>query len=92
MAEMINKLPEYEGFLYDNVVLELAYEFNLAPDTVKYSYFPIFIQRKMIFLNENYMIHIGKNYKHIETKTNPEMKPYLDAKKKLAEEKENKGD
>jgi hypothetical protein len=82
MGEMINKLPEYEGFLYDNTILELAYEFNLAPDTIKYSYMQIFIQRKIISLDEKYMIHIGKEYKPL-----PEMKPYLDAKKKLAEEK-----
>jgi hypothetical protein len=84
MSEMINDLPNYNNLNYDNAVLRLAYKFNLAPDTIKYSYIPIFIEMKMMSIDKEYKIHIGKNIPDI----NPEMKPYLKAKRKLAKEEE----
>lgn len=80
MGEMINDLSNYDGQIYDNVVLRLAYKFNLAPDTIKYSYMPIFVEMKMMSIDKEYKIHVGK------PEINPEMKPYLEAKKKLKEE------
>ena len=82
MGEMINDLPNYDGMNYDNAVLRIAFKFNLAPDTVKYSYIPIFIEMKMMSIDKEYKIHIG-NY---TPEINPEMEPYLKAKKKLMEE------
>jgi hypothetical protein len=82
MGEMINDLPNYDGQIYDNAVLRLAFKFNLAPDTIKYSYMPIFVEMKMISIDKEYKIHVGK----VTKDPNPEMKPYLDAKKKLKEE------
>lgn len=85
MTEMINDLLNYDGLLYDNTVLRLAFKFNLAPDTIKYSYLPIFLEMKMISIDKEYRIHIGEG---VQSEINPLMKPYLEVKKKLKEEQE----
>jgi len=82
---MINDLSNYDGLLYDKAVLRLAYKFNLAPDTIRYSYLPIFLEMKMIHIDKEYKIHVGLD---TQPEINPEMKPYLEAKKKLKKEQE----
>jgi hypothetical protein len=65
-SELIPNYNEYE------VVTILSDEFNLAPDTVTYSYLRI--------LKRNFTLEGLKN--------NPDAQPYLESKKRLKEEKE----
>lgn len=75
MIEMVNDLPEYDGLLYDNAVLRLAYKFNLAPDTIRYSYLPIFIEIKIIRIDESNIMHVNKQKKNYRDKE--ELEPKL---------------
>lgn len=58
--EMINKLPDYEGMPFDNAILELAWEFDLAPDTIRCSYMPMFIQKKLVHIDSKNIFHASK--------------------------------
>jgi hypothetical protein len=77
MVEMVNDLPNYDGLLYDNSVLRIAYKFNLAPDTIRYSYLPIFIEMKMISIDESNIIHINKGKKISKENKDEKQEPKL---------------
>jgi len=40
--------------------LELAGDLNLAPDTVRYSYMPVLIQKKTIHIDIKNCLHVTK--------------------------------